>query len=319
MRALWRDEERERKRSDQYRAYRLLRKDIKERLKKGEKISHRKRWVGRVPEFPIYADRPGSFQVDCMFMPPFNHYVGIICVVSVDCKIAWAEAWKGSNPEAGGQKTKRITAKAMIPYFFKCVDEIQNRFHVKVEQVESDDESMFKGDFQRAMEERGISWYFVKPSISGPFKTKVGIVERFNRTLRSILNKLIDRYELRDVDWLNLLPEALHQYNYENEHREIGMTPADTNEDQEKAFVQRKLEETHNTQVWWDAEVNGRTQARIPNEENLKDPFRKEKRRFHKGTYTLSKRAAGPSLTVTSNDTGNPISRRFFPYDVSWI
>ena len=319
VRALWRDDERERKRSDNYRAYKLLRKDIKERLKNGEKLSHRKQWVGRLPEFPIYADREGSFQVDCMFMPPFNHYVGIVCVVSVDRKIAWAEAWKGGNPEAGGQKTKRISAKAMIPYFLKCVAEIDKRFHVKVQRVESDDETMFKGDFQREMEVQGIHWYFVKPSISGPLKTKVGIVERFNRTLKSILNKLIDQYELRQTDWVNLLPEALHQYNYENVHREIGMTPSDTNEDQEKAFVHRKVEQTHNTQVWWDAEVNGRTQARIPNEENLKDPFKKEKKRYLRGLYTLDKRAAGPSLTVTSNETGEPIPRRFLPYDVSWI
>ena len=40
VQALWRDDERERKRSDNYRAYKLLRKDIKERLKNGEKISH---------------------------------------------------------------------------------------------------------------------------------------------------------------------------------------------------------------------------------------------------------------------------------------
>ena len=66
---LWRDKEKERKRSQHYKGNRLLRKDIQRRLKNREKIPHRQQWVGKLPEFPIYGDREGLFQADCMFLP----------------------------------------------------------------------------------------------------------------------------------------------------------------------------------------------------------------------------------------------------------
>ena len=315
---LWRDEEKERKRSQHYKGNRLLRKDIQRRLKNGEKIPHRQQWVGKLPEFPIYGDREGSFQADCMFLPRTKGYVGCLCLISDNRKIAWAEAFKGNTPDEGGQKTKRIRAGQMFPYFVKCVEEIEKRFHVPVQRVESDDETMFKGSFQEDVAAKGIHWYFVKPSVSGPLKTKVGIVERFNRTLKSIINRLIDEYDLPETAWLNLLPEALHRYNYENIHREVGKTPAETTNEDEQKFIDRKKRQTQQTQEWWDIEVNGKTRGRRPHDENQKDAFRKEKKKFHKEVYTFTKRAAGPSMDVT-NSEGHTISRRLLPYNVSWI
>ena len=43
--------------------------------------------------FPLYADRPGSFQADICFIPEnqvFNRYQGIVCLISTNRKIAWA-------------------------------------------------------------------------------------------------------------------------------------------------------------------------------------------------------------------------------------
>ena len=316
--SLWRDEEKERKRSQHFRGNKLLRKDIQQRLKNGEKIPHRQQWVGRLPEFPIYGDREGSFQADCMFMPDVKGYVGCVCLISDNRKIAWAEAFKGNTPDEGGRKTKRIKAGQMFPHFMTCVEEIEKRFHVQVLRVESDDETMFKGTFQEQVAAKGIHWYFVKPSVSGPLKTKVGIVERFNRTLKSILNKLIDEYDLNEKAWLNLLPEALHRYNYENTHREVGKTPAEVTDRDEQGFIDRKVAQTQQTQQWWDTEVNGKIRGRRPNDENQKDAFRKEKKKFHKEIYTFGKRTAGPSMSMT-NAEGDTLTRRLLPYNVSWI
>jgi hypothetical protein len=53
--------------------------------------------------FPIYADRPGSFQADICFMPEnqvFQRWQGVVCLISTKRKIAWAvgnQALKDSN------------------------------------------------------------------------------------------------------------------------------------------------------------------------------------------------------------------------------
>ena len=98
VREIWRDEERETKWSQHFKGNKLLRQQIKDRLKRGDNIPHRQQWVGKLPDFPIYGDREGSFQADCMFMPPTNQYVGCLCLISVNRKIAWAEPFLGGYP-----------------------------------------------------------------------------------------------------------------------------------------------------------------------------------------------------------------------------
>ena len=110
----------------------------------------------------------------------------------------------------------------MAPYLLKCVREIEQRFGVIVRQIESDYESMFQGELKQILAEKGIQLYLVAPSVSGPLKTKVGVVERFNRTLKSILKKMIDEYGLDEKAWKDLLPEVLYQYKYENTKRTVG-------------------------------------------------------------------------------------------------
>ena len=76
--------------------------------------------------------------------------------------------------------------------------------------IESNDESMFKGDFQR---ELGIHQCLVKSSASGSCKTNVGVVESFNRMIKLYLHKRMEKYNKKD--WTNILSEALHHCNYE--------------------------------------------------------------------------------------------------------
>jgi len=94
----------------------------------------------------------------------------------------------------------------MYPLLAQCIHEIERRFRIEVKQIESDDENMFKGACRQQLQQRGISQYFVKPSVSGPFKTKLGVVERFNRTIKLFLNKLRVGYDTRD--WASLLPHC---------------------------------------------------------------------------------------------------------------
>ena len=71
----------------------------------------------------------------------------------------------------------------------------------------SDEESMFKGVCRKALQQQGISQYFVEPSTSGPFKTKLGVVERFHRTIKLYLNKFLVGNDSRN--WATHFSEAL--------------------------------------------------------------------------------------------------------------
>jgi hypothetical protein len=108
----------------------------------------------------------------------------------------------------------------MYPLLAQCIHEIERRFRIEVKQIESDDENMFKGVCRQQLQQRGISQYVVKPSVSGPFKTKLGVVERFNRTIKLFLNKLMVGYNT--PNWVPLLSEALYYYNFQHKNRAIG-------------------------------------------------------------------------------------------------
>ena len=227
--------------------------------------------------FSIYADRPGSFQADICFIPEnqvFNRYQGIVCLISTNRKIAWAVGFKAPRDANTGVRRRQIRAEQMYPLLARCIDEIERRFHVQVQQIESDDESMFKGNCRRALQQRGISQYFVKPSVSGPFKTKLGVVERFNRTIKMYLNKLMAGYET--PNWAALLPEALYYYNFQHTDRAIGMRPAQVDDEEEGKIALQKAEETAQIQDYYDSKYLNRAHPRA---RVLRDRRRKTRRR----------------------------------------
>ena len=59
-----------------------------------------------MPDFPIYGDRETSFQADCIFMPPTKQYVGCLCFILVNHKIAWAEPFLEGFPTKEDQEPK---------------------------------------------------------------------------------------------------------------------------------------------------------------------------------------------------------------------
>ena len=119
---IWRDEKRETKWSQHFKGNKVLRLQIKDRLKHGDKIPHRKRWVEILPNFPIYWDWEGSFQAHCI-------------------------------SDKGGARTKRISPWAMAPYLLKWVGEIEQRFGVKVRQIS---EALYQYNFDNTQRSRGV-------------------------------------------------------------------------------------------------------------------------------------------------------------------
>ena len=86
-------------------------------------------------------------------------------------------------------------------------------------------------------------------------------------------------------------------------------TLADIDNWVEQELVVRKKARAVQSQEWWDIEVDGRTQGLRLNDQNQKDAFKKEAKRFLPQTvYTLSKRDTTPSLDLTDNMTGQRIN-----------
>ena len=104
------------------------------------------------------------------------------------------------------------------------------------------------------------------PSISGPFTIKVGVVMRFNSTLKSILKRMIDQYNLDQKAWKDLLSKALYQYNYENTQRVVRKIPTEVTNRDKALFTSHKYTQTVNTQNWWNAKVNRRTESMKKNQ-----------------------------------------------------
>jgi len=189
----------------------------------------------------------------------------------------------------------------MYALLARCIDEIERRFHVQVRQIEGDDESMFKGNCRRALQQRGISQYFVKPSVSGPFKTKLGVVERFNRTIKMYLNKLMAGYDT--PNWAALLPEALYYYNFQHTDRAIGIRPAQVDDEEEGKIASQKAEETAQIQDYYDNKYLNRAhpRARVPREieegkrvEESNNAFKKERPNWSRVRFDVTPSVTGP-------------------------
>lgn len=279
------------------------------------------------PFFPIYADRPGCFQADICFMPEdqvFNGYQGIVCLISINRKVAWCVPYKANRDAHTGTRRRQIPATKMYVLLARCIDEIQRRFKLPVKHIESDDESMFKGECSTALQQRGISQYFVQPSVSGPFKTKLGIVERFNRTIKLYLNKLMEGYDTKD--WASLLPEALYYYNFQHKQRGLGMRPAQVDDEQEKKIASQKYQDTLDAQKYYDNKYfhTAHPQAFVPRavednkKEESRDVFKKERPNWSRSKFVVTRSVAGPSLNVTHPHDPAPKKRKFLPYNLKW-
>lgn len=154
---------------------------------------------------PIVADyRKQIYQIDLMFyenLKPFNDQRGIFLnVIDVYSRKAWSEPLTNK------------TAKSVADAFKKIL------FFGKPEQVQSDRGSEFMGAFKKLMKEKGIILKFVEPGD----KTKQGIIERFNGTLRDKIDRYLVAHNTNR--FIDVLPKIISNYN-NTVHRTIKTTP----------------------------------------------------------------------------------------------
>jgi hypothetical protein len=69
-------------------------------------------------------------------------------------------------------------------------------------------------------------------------KTWMGVVERFNRTLRDMITKYLTH--TNNVKWIDVLPDLVNNYNT-SYHSSVGVPPVKVNEKKEREIIYDKL------------------------------------------------------------------------------
>lgn len=100
-----------------------------------------------------------------------------------------------------------------------------------IKNLQTDDGTeFFNKDFSKLMERNKINHY------SSFSEKKAAIIERFNRTLKTLMYKRFS--ERGTYVWYDLLPTLINDYN-NRKHRTIGMKPTQVNKDNEATVLER--------------------------------------------------------------------------------
>lgn len=172
---------------------------------------------------PIVAHEDGEFQADLMFYENYSKwnrgYIGLLNVIEITSRMAYGEPIK--SKEASEIKN------AMI----KILDRVG-----KIVSLTVDYGSEFQGSFKKMIEDRGIKYYQIKTENN---KTALGKIERFNRTIRILIEKYMEVY--KTWNYVDVIQDLYKNYNT-RKHRSIGKAPSEMNKEDRKEEREKNLE-----------------------------------------------------------------------------
>ena len=177
-------------------------------------LKETKDWINKQETQQIFSKQPKQFnaiiggdhdyQIDLMFSPKYKlqnkDYNTIMNVINITSRFAYSVPMKGkTQPEVN-------RAFAIV---YKKIPKIVN--------MTSDNESSLKNVMKKHSE---ITHWLVEPEE----KNRVGIVERFNRTIRQLINRYLKTHHTKT--WYMVLPSLMRNYN-STIHSTIGIAPND--------------------------------------------------------------------------------------------
>ena len=200
--------------------------------------------------YPIYSDTVGGWQMDLMFLnTPVGtkgHYKehALLCVININSKYAFVRelnyknknkdtAWRPREKQifkvpSHAKNYKNVTTammnilkdmKAEQIFLRKEAPNANPHATFKVKVLYSDDGGEFKGAFKQWCTTKNIRQVLFKP-LTGK-KTRLGIVERFNRTFRRYYEVYLKTHPGTSTNLTVLIPEILKEYNREKDHKSI--------------------------------------------------------------------------------------------------
>ena len=202
--------------------------------------------------YPIYSDEAGAWQADLMFINYVNQKQerrshSFLCLVNINTKYAFVKQltfrqkkdedllWKAGPKSTPGRtpgsvKTAKNTAAALKHIFEKEMpreetwlrspegaDTPDAEFELNV--IYTDEGGEFKGEFDAYCKSLQIRHVVFNPNEGK--KTRLGIVERFNRTLRRYYTLWVKSHPLESKYFPNVLPKVMDNYNRYVTHSSI--------------------------------------------------------------------------------------------------
>lgn len=186
-------------------------KNVKDFLKDND--THQVYHQRNIVDYPIRSWEPfGKCQMDLLDISAevTNKNRGmkfIFCLIDDYTKIVCARPIKSKNDND------------VFTAFKSVIDEVKEKYKHQIKEITSDNESSFRSkNFTTFCEENKIDQVFVDPGN----KSAVGIIERFNRTLRM----MIERYKSihKTNAFIDVLPDLIKNYNTKW-HRTLNQSP----------------------------------------------------------------------------------------------
>jgi len=150
-----------------------------------------------------------GYQADIIFLPnpEYNHgYIGLLTFINTSTRMAYADAIKS-------RKTEELLSR--INHWINWVYDEGN----SISSFTSDNEFYRNRKISALLAKNNIVHYV---EISGEH-SKLGIINRFHRTLREMLEKVMLHY--RTKTWIDYVDDIILNYN-NRIHRTLGMSPS---------------------------------------------------------------------------------------------
>ena len=182
--------------------------------------------VGKKKQFlPIFSDVPYAFQIDLTFfdsMKKLNDNNSVL-FTAINVNTRFAYAYYGKNKEA---KT--------ILGFLESMEK-----KTIINSITCDEGSEFTNKaFVKYCEDHEITLYFCKND-----KYKLGIVNRFHRTIKDKMREIINNDDDDKFRWIDHIDKIIDEYN-RSVNRGIGVAPIKANSFIENEIVQAAKEKT---------------------------------------------------------------------------
>lgn len=241
--------------------------------------------------YPAIIGQDDDYQADLMFLDEFKSkndgYHIIFTAIELTSRKAYA------------YKLKYKTDQSIVDAFTMFMSAVKN-----VNNLTTDNGSEFiSGLFKKEIKEYDINHYFVNAGD----KTKMGKIERFNRTLRYKITKYQKTF--KTLRWIDALDDLIKNYN-NTEHSRTGYKPNQvTNEIADKI----RSKERQRSQLAYDLINTFKVGDKIRLLKK-KEIFAKGLPTYTKGIYTVEK--IDKLALIVKNANGDVLERRIKPYQV---
>ena len=213
---------------------RLLNKDIKKEDVKAwlnKQETHQQttaKDVGKKKQFlPIYSNDHFSFQIDLTFLPKYqaknDKYYVLFTAININTRYAYCYWSRDKNTDTIIGMLKAFLDNALEIHTISC--DFGSEFIAK--------------DVKLWFEENEIEVYYIKDE----GHSKLGIINRFHRTLKEKLNKSF--IATGSVRWIDSIDEIIKNYN-NTINRGIGFTPREASKSLVESYLINKAKDKTN-------------------------------------------------------------------------